>query len=227
MTKLAPKVSGSSNRRTSKENTEKTFRSQVSEIILERYGSRSSASLASIVSEIAKELGCPKHIVIDAIRDLERSGEIRVEEKDTFLTLGSYSFSSYSNWFWVSLIATFVSLGLVFVTSGFALYLRYFFGSLLILFLPGYSIVELLYARRDESQNKEGDANLAMILALSVGLSLVLAPSIVLILNYTPIGITLIPLALSLSAISLVCLTFALARKYEQYKLRRYAAELT
>jgi Protein of unknown function (DUF1616) len=207
--------------------SENSIRRKVRAYIHERDVSGKNPNLLEgMVSDMTLELGYKKHQVIDAIRSLEQNGEISVQEQQQARpSLYNYSLSPYSNWFWASLIATIVSLALVSVTSGFALYFRYFFGSLLILFLPGYSVVELLYARREESENKGSNSNLALVLALSVGLSLVLVPSIALILNYSPIGITLIPLTLALSAITLVCLVAALERKYEQYKLSRYASE--
>lgn len=204
---------------------------QVREVIFREYGTESlSTSLPTLVSEIAKRIGRSEYEVVDAIRTLEQDEDIRVIEKTRFSSLLDYSFSPYSNWFWVSVIAAIVSIDLMLVTSGFGLYLRYFFGSLLLLFLPGYSITELIYARREEEgeHQKEkgiGGSNLAKQIALSVGLSLVILPSIALILNYTPLGITLVPIVLSLSAITFVCLVSALERRYMQYKLRSYAIE--
>ncbi len=59
--------------------------------------------------------------------------------------------------------STIVSVALISVTSGVVIYLRYVFGGLLVLFLPRYSLVELLYAKNNELDELMGDA-------LSIGL---------------------------------------------------------
>jgi hypothetical protein len=199
---------------------------EVRTLLFEEYlpsSKKTMSDLDSIVEDVSAKLGVRRTNVIGSIRKLEEKEEILVVESNTLQSFSKYLLSPYSNRFWVALISTVVSLGLVFATSGFALYLRYFFGSLLVFFLPGYSIVRLLYARREEKEDK--GANLIKIVALSVGLSLVMLPSILLVLNYTVIGITLVPIALSLSIITIVSLTLSLARECEQYKLRRLAID--
>ena len=52
-------------------------------------------------------------------------------------------------------------------------------------------------------------------LALSIGMSLVLVPIVGLILNYTPWGIRLTPITLSLLALTIVFATAALFREYQ------------
>lgn len=195
------------------------FVKKVKGFIIEDYcQDDNSTPLDAVVSEISKKLSSERHDVVNAIRALEQSGDIRIVERDAFASIIRYSMSPHSNWFWASYIITLFSLGLIFVTSGFALYLRYFFGTLLILFLPGYSIVQLLFARQEERNDRHG-SYLVKLIALSVGLSLVIVPSLALILNYTSLGITLFPLALVLTVITIGCLVGALVRKYNQYSL--------
>jgi len=91
-------------------------------------------------------------------------------------------------------------------------YLRYILGSLFVLFLPGYSLMEALYY-------KEGDLTPLERLALSIGLSLALVPLVGLILNYTPWGIRLDPIVASLSTLTLFLATLASYRKYSLLKL--------
>ncbi|MCS7114985.1 MAG: DUF1616 domain-containing protein [Candidatus Bathyarchaeota archaeon] len=92
--------------------------------------------------------------------------------------------------------------------------LRMALGSLFVLFLPGYSLVEALYPRREELSPLER-------LALSIGLSLALVPLIGLVLNYTPWGIRLDPIMVSLSLLTLGLL---LASAYRKYRIERGSA---
>lgn len=86
-------------------------------------------------------------------------------------------------------------------------------GSLFVLFLPGYSLIEALYPRGDELSPLER-------LALSIGLSLALVPLVGLILNYTPWGIRLDPIIASLSGVTLALLIASSYRKFGLLILR-------
>jgi uncharacterized membrane protein len=87
------------------------------------------------------------------------------------------------------------------------------FGSLFTLFLPGYSLIEVLYPREDELSPLER-------LALSLGLSLALVPLVGLLLNYTPWGIRLDPVMAALSMLTLALLLVSAYRKYGLLRLR-------
>jgi uncharacterized membrane protein len=65
-------------------------------------------------------------------------------------------------------------------------------GLLLVLFFPGYVLVSALYPRREQLQGVER-------IALGLGLSLALVPLLGLALNFTPWGIRLTPIVVTLS----------------------------
>ncbi|RLE67158.1 MAG: hypothetical protein DRJ34_05125 [Thermoprotei archaeon] len=92
------------------------------------------------------------------------------------------------------------------------IYFRYVLGSLYVLYIPGATLIEALYPRGEELSPLER-------LALSIGLSLALVPLVGLILNYTPWGIRLEPVTISLAILSIILSTIALKRKYEYIKI--------
>jgi uncharacterized membrane protein len=94
------------------------------------------------------------------------------------------------------------------------LVLRYVLGTLYVLYLPGFALVEALYPI-------EGDLKPLERLALSIGLSLAVVPLIGLVLNYTPWGIRLGPVTVSLALYTLGVSLIALARKYSAFKISR------
>ena len=102
-------------------------------------------------------------------------------------SLLSYALGVESLWFYaMSLLVVMTVLFVFLVDKPPLIYLRYVLGSLFVLYLPGYSLIEALYPRGEELEPLER-------LALSIGLSLALVPLVGLLLNYTPWGIRLAP----------------------------------
>ena len=84
---------------------------------------------------------------------------------------------------------------------------RWVFGAVFVLFIPGYVTVEALFPKGRELDGIER-------FALSVGLSLALVPLIGLLLNYTPWGIRLNPIIISLAAFTLLVGGLGVARRF-------------
>ena len=150
---------------------------------------------------------------VGAVISLQRNGKAAMRESKPYGSLFGYAVSPISLWFWAAAAAVVISVGLVGVTSGVVLYLRYVFGSVLILFLPGYSLIEALYPKRELDELTR--------FALSIGLSLALVPLVGLVLNYTPFGIRLLPVTISIAGLTLMLLVYALFRKHQYYKLAK------
>ena len=121
----------------------------------------------------------------------------------------------YSLWYWtvvLFVVVTLVSIALTSITPWIKP-LRYVFGTIYVLFIPGYVLIEALYPREKDLKPLER-------MALSIGLSLAIIPLIGLLLNYTPWGIRLGPIITSTSVYVLVLLTLAAYRKYRIFLLK-------
>jgi uncharacterized membrane protein len=103
-------------------------------------------------------------------------------------------------------VATLLLFPLVAFTSGGA---RIAFGLLFALFLPGYALISALFPKRDRLGGIER-------LALSFGLSIAIVPLIGFILNFTPWGINLYPIVIS---VTLFILAASVVGWYRQRKL--------
>ncbi|WP_243671324.1 DUF1616 domain-containing protein [Vulcanisaeta sp. JCM 16161] len=158
-----------------------------------------------MVNEVANRLGVPRSVVAYEVMMMWKRGELELEGVPRNPV--AYTFSIEGLWYWVSLslIATSI-LVVTLISSGPLIYLRYGLGALMLLFMPGYALVEALYPRGDELSPLER-------LALSIGLSLAIVPLIGLVLNYTPWGIRFIPIVVSTNAVTIALLTIALVRK--------------
>jgi uncharacterized membrane protein len=84
--------------------------------------------------------------------------------------------------------------------------IRTILGIILVLFIPGYSLIAALFPKKDDLDGIERAA-------LSFGLSIAVTPLIGLALNYTSYGIRLIPVLISLSAFSIIMVIVAYFRR--------------
>ena len=167
----------------------------------------------SQVVEGARSDGYGTDVAVKALQALRQRKVVTIDEAKPYSTLSAFAWSPLSFWFWVSTGAVVLSVGLISVTGGFALYLRYVFGSVLVLFLPGYALIEALYPK--------GELDELTRFALSIGLSLAITPLTGLVLNYTPFGIRLLPVTISLAVVTVALLSVALHRKHQYYKLAK------
>jgi uncharacterized membrane protein len=123
-----------------------------------------------------------------------------------------------STWYWITLtlivassfVFFFASLGL---NSIYLLYIQSFFGFALVLFLPGYAFVKLLFGSKMPFGH-DTNTDYIILVGLSVGLSVVLVPIAGLALNYTPWGITFTSLTITLSALTYIFANAAVVREY-------------
>lgn len=146
---------------------------------------------------------------------LWKKGYIDIEDLDEDISLVKYITGVEGVWFNILTALIITSLALVFLAETPPLiYFRYIFGSLFVLYLPGYALIEALYPRGDELEPLER-------VALSIGLSLAIVPLVGLILNYTPWGIRLTPITISLALLTEALLIYSLIKKYNYYKLRK------
>ncbi len=113
--------------------------------------------------------------------------------------------------------STYMDLILVFLVTIFSIisvaapilndsFVRTIFGLLFILFLPGYALIAALFPKIDDLDGIER-------VALSFGLSIAVAPLIGLGLNYTPFGIRLTPILVSLSIFTISMLYYILFKE--------------
>ena len=95
---------------------------------------------------------------------------------------------------------------------------RVLLGLLLVLFLPGYSLVAALFPRR-------GDLDGIERIALSFGLSIAVVPLIAPGLNYTQYGIRLVPVLLGLSLFTILLALIAYVRRAWVSEAERFVVE--
>jgi hypothetical protein len=150
--------------------------------------------------------------VTDLVWRLVKAGQVDVEDTPP----NTESLSEYLRrwernlWFYAAVAIPMMTILVIYaVPSRFPLIvIRWALGSALVLFIPGYVTLEALLPKGHEFDRIER-------FALSVGVSLTLVPLIGLLLNYTPWGITLTPILISLALFTLALSFLALERQYQ------------
>jgi len=146
--------------------------------------------------------------IIEKLRDDEK-----IELELPPLGVGSYleylKVKSENQWFYLIVAVSIAVLLVVYVIPNTypLVVLRWIVGSIFVLFLPGFVVMQALFPSKKELDDIER-------FALSVGLSIAITPLIGLLLNYTPWGIRLDPIMISLLVFTLSIAIIATYRKY-------------
>ncbi|MEM2598763.1 MAG: DUF1616 domain-containing protein [Thermoproteota archaeon] len=164
------------------------------------------------VVALGRGLGQEKWRVAREVFSWVRSKAVRLEDPDPPGSFAAYLLSIHSLGLTIVVILIGLTILAIYVLQ--APLPRIVLGSLFVLFLPGYSLVDALYPR-------ESDLTPLERLALSIGLSLALVPLAGLVLNYTPWGIRLDPVVFTLAVMTL---SLEILASYRKHALLRLAA---
>ena len=155
--------------------------------------------------------GESEEAIDERILRLERQGKILLSKNLVAFpsSLKVYFWSEWAAWFWLVVGVAVGAAIMVFAVpdgSNPLIYARNFVGGVFVLFLPGYSLLRALFGAREMDAVER--------LALSVGLSLALVAIVGLLLNYTPWGIRVVPVTLSLLSVTIAFASAAVFREY-------------
>jgi hypothetical protein len=187
----------------------------LADIILEAVETKQPTNVKGLIELVQKQAGNVSVAEILAeIKNLQKKQLIEIEASAAPSPKGlSGLFMSRRNvWFWATLtlaVLTFASILLVPATEASLSYLRYFFGFVLVVFLPGYCLTETLFPKKDALDIIER-------ITLSVGLSFAVTALVGLFLSFTPIGLTLMTALPTLSLIVIVLALVSFKRKYQK-----------
>jgi hypothetical protein len=196
-----------------------TDEKEVQDKILELVEKTAPETVEALIERVTLGLGISKEMALGQVIDLENQGRLKFSTPAGSIPteLNTYLFSENSIWFWITISLSVATAITVFTIPEKAVpyvYIRYVLGSVFVLLLPGYSLIKTLFPTK-EIDNIERTA-------LSIGMSLALVPLVGLLLNYTPWGIRLTPIALSLLSLTLILTITGLIREYQEKTLASF-----
>jgi len=192
--------------------------SMIEQRILEIVAKENPESVEQLV-KLVKERLLLKDEALKHVLHLVNQGKIKLKEplKPIPKSLITYMLSSEAYWFWTTIILVIATTIVVFTVPEDAypiVYLRYVLGLIFILWLPGYTFIKALFPTKVPIPTSSTELDNIERIALSVGMSLAIVPMIGLLLYYTPFGIGLAPITLSLLALTIALATVAIIREH-------------
>jgi hypothetical protein len=194
--------------------------SQNKQIIMEIIKTTQPQTTQELIKLTQQKTSLNQKDIEKLIIQLENENKLKFTKKQPIIPSAAttYALSTNASWYWITMVlATATAIAVFTIPEGAypIIYLRNVLGIIFVLFLPGYAFIKLLFPGNVPIQT--GNENLDKIerIALSLGMSLALTPLVGLILNYTPLGINLAPITLSLLVLTAVFATAAVIREHQ------------
>lgn len=165
--------------------------------------------------------------ILDAILNLQKEEKLHLTQTQSLpRNITGYLKTSNTSWYWITIATTLAALISVLSIPENAypiVIVRYVLGAIFILWLPGYAFIKALFPVKLPIKTADKNLDTVERIALSFGMSLALVPIVGLLLNYTPWGIRLTPITVSLTALTLSFATAAVVRE-NQVRAKRSGA---
>ena len=203
--------------------TQKPPEQTLTETILKITNEQKPETVSQLAHQVHEQIpSISKKEILEAVIKLQTQDKLHFTETQPSPTsLAAYLKTNRALWYWTTLIATLATVLSVYTISEDAfpiVTVRYVFGAIFILWLPGYTFIKALFPTQLPIKTKDKNLDAIERVALSLGMSLALVPIVGLLLNYTPWGIRLTPITLSLTALTVAFATAALIREYQARK---------
>ena len=195
----------------------------LTQVITQLLKDRKPQNVQQLIEMTIEMAPFPEQKIIERILQLQNQDKIILKEpsKPQPQNLGSYLKTKGAYWYWTSIILSgATTLAMFAIPEGaFPLvYVRYALVAIFVSWFPGYCFVRALFPAKPSTKKENKSLSAAERYALSLGSSLVLVALVGMLLNYTPWGIRLGPVGLSLFSVTVIFATAAVIREYQSNK---------
>jgi hypothetical protein len=193
----------------------KQSKNKVDQQIIQITREKKPENVEQLIKLVKENYPLPEQEILARILHLQEKEEISLKPHQTLtsIRLTTYLGSSRASWYWITIILTLTTTLVIFTIPEDAfplVYARYILGSIFILWLPGYAFIKALFPLKELDSIER--------VALSIGMSLALVPITGLLLNYTPWGIRITPITISLLALTVTFATAATIREHQKIR---------
>lgn len=192
----------------------------LTQTILQLMKDKKPQTVNQLINSVKEKTSIQEQKIIEAILQLQSQGKIKLKEPSSPSPqkLHTYLKTKEAYWYWTTMILVIATTLTIFTIPENAypiIYTRYFFGTVFVLWLPGYSFMKALFPSEPTLRTSSKSLDSTERIALNIGMSLALVALVGLLLNYTQWGIRLTPIVLSLLILTTILATAAITREYK------------
>jgi hypothetical protein len=193
---------------------------ELTQTIIQVINERKPQDVKQLTILVQEQLQLTEKQILDTILKLQSQGTIKLESQPLPASpkLATYMRTGQALWYWATIAIATITVATVFtVPENFYpwSYIRNALGITFVLWLPGYTFIKALFPAHVPIKTSTENLDPIERIALSLGMSIALVPIVGLLLNYTPWGIRLTPIVLSLLALTLIFATAAIIREHK------------
>ena len=175
-------------------------------------------NVRQLIALVKEQLHLSEDEILAAVLNLQSQGKLRLDSSTVLVSqkLSEQIKTGKALWYWATLVIAVLTVAIVFIVPEDFYpwsYLRNTLGLIFVLWLPGYSIVKALFPKQMPLKTSSENLDIIERIALSIGMSMAVVPMVGLLLYYTPWGIGLAPVVLSLFTLTLISATAAVIRE--------------
>jgi hypothetical protein len=207
---------------------ENSSKDELDNQIIQTTEQKQPESIRQLVDLLRENSQWSEQEILNRVSYLQENGKIHLvpQPAPPPKSLTKYLRSNIAYWYWTTITLTLATTLIVFIVpeDDFPLvYARYALGTIYILWLPGYAFTKALFPQTlpfapglaHSLGTTQKNIDTIERVALSLGMSIALVPIVGLLLNYTPWGIRLTPIVLSLTALTVTFATAAVLREHQ------------
>lgn len=192
---------------------------EINQLVIQTIKDEQPQTVQQLINKIKEKHQLPEQKILEAVIKLQAEGKISLQKQQakTITDFKTYIKTENTLWYWLTIGIAILTAVIVFTIPENLfpfIYIRYILGATIVLWLPGYTFIRALFPKQTTAKQEKNLDTIERI-ALSIGMSLAIVPIIGLLLNYTPWGIRLEPIILSLLATTTIFATAALLREYK------------
>lgn len=189
---------------------------ELRQIIINAINEKHPQTIRQLVNIVKEDNNAKENEILVCVKELENQGIIKLRSSTINTNDPDEKGVSGSLWYLITIAIGVITATLVFITQANVYpwdYARNFFGLTFVLFLPGYSLTKLLFPSNFQFQANQETLQGKERIVLSIGLSFVLITIVGFALYYTPFGLNLAGIVLSLFVVTSIIATAALFRE--------------
>lgn len=198
---------------------------EIGEEVLKVIDEKKPQSVKQLVTILKESFCLEEKDIVQSILKLETEGSIKLENQaPQSHSLATHLKTREAAWYWITITAAAVSAALFLEISENDypwVYARNILGIVFVLFLPGYALIKALFPVKMLARKTVENLGTTEQATLSVAMSIAAVSIVGLLLNFSPWGLNLNAIILSLLAFTSILATVAIIRKLQAARIIR------